>query len=707
MNETNSEVLTGAVIYFPYMHKGTMTDSNGKFEINNLLPGTFDLLVSFIGFQTKIIKVNTDTLQSKLLIYLTEQTFETQEVIISGNRFSLQHENAIDIKSIKTDIHSDLEANFLNRLGKEPGVDMISKGNGIVKPVIRGLSNTNILFVDNGIRKENYQFSENHPYVIDDMGMERIEIIKGPASLLYGSDAVGGVIYSIPEKPALQNTISGNYTAKYSLNDGGIASNLSVKGAKENFHAGVGFGIKSFKDFTDAAGIQVPNSRFNNKSFKTNAGISYKFGKTDVYYDLTTMQLGLTIPAAISIIQDIGRNNNVWFQHLESHILALKNKFFIKSFMIDADFSYQLNNRKLNTVESLPVFTTVDMSLNTLGYNFKGTYSYKNNYQFITGIQGIKQKNKNYEAPNHIIPDADLFDFSAYILLSAKFMSKLNVLAGLRYDYRTVLTIAEPNSPAVNPQYSNFSYSAGLTYQITEKFLFRSNFASAQRTPNIAELTQNGPHGAFFEKGNSALQTQKNFEPDVSIHYHSDFVLFEMSGFYNKINEYIFLEKTEDTSTDGLLIYQYNQSDATIKGGEVGIKIMPIKTVKIYTNYSFIDAKQSDGSYLPFIPHNKIYSELKYCPVKSFLKFNISASVNSTYAFSQTKVSEFETVTPGYFVSNLVLSSERKLKSGKLNIAFSLNNLFNEVYIDHLSTLKELNYFAQGRNLIAVVKYVF
>jgi len=460
-------------------------------------------------------------------------------------------------------------------------------------------------------------------------------------------------------------------------------------------------------DYIDASGAQVINSRFNNISFKTNAGFSYKFGKSDIFYDYGSMNIGLIIPKAISSITDNDRINNVWFQDLESHIIAIKNKIFVKSLMIDADFSYQLNNRKLNTATSMPVFTTVDMSLISLGYNIKATYSFKKDYQIITGIQGLKQENINYEAPNHVMPNADLFDFSTYLLLSANPIEKLNTLVGLRYDYRNILTSEEQDKPAVNRNYSNISYSLGATYQLTKELLIRSNFASAHRTPNIAELTQNGPHGAIYEKGNSTLLTQKNYEPDLSIHFHANKFVFEVSGFYNKIDNYIFLKKTADITSNGMLIYKYNQTDALIKGFETGIKIMPFKTIKLFSNYSYIDAKQANGTYLPFIPHNKINSEIKYCPKKLILKFKFGASINSTYAFSQTKISEFETATPKYFVTNLILNSERKLKHGKFSIALSMNNLFNEIYTDHLSTLKNQGYYFQGRNIKAVVKYIF
>ncbi|NOZ34898.1 MAG: TonB-dependent receptor [Chlorobi bacterium] len=704
--ETKSEI-TGAVVYFPQLHKGSSSDKNGNFKIQNLQSGNFEMIVSLFGYETQISKIRTDTVKHTLLIKLVPQIFETQEVVVSADRFSLQHENAVEIKSVEIANSDNLSSNLIDKLAFEPGVDVISKSPGVEKPVIRGLSNTNILFVDNGIRLENFQFSEDHPYMADEFGVDRVEVIKGPASLLYGSDAVGGVIYTVREKPALQNTISGDYNLLYFSNNEGLISNLGIKGAGKKIHAGIRGGFNSQKDYFDGNGAEVPNSRFNQYSVKSNLGVSYKFGKTDVYYDIQKMKLGMTVPPAIALVNDNLRKNKFWFQDLSSTVAAVKNKFFAGKTMIDADFSYQSNNRKLQTSELLPQFKMVDMTLNTLGYNVKSTYSFTNKYELITGIQGMYQTNKNAEAPAHIIPDAFVFDFSGYTLLTADFTDNLHFQSGIRYDFRHILTKPEDIKPVVNKFYSNFSFSGGINYQISEQILVRANLASAHRTPNIAELTQNGPHGIYYEIGNSELKTQKNYEPDISFHYHSGTFIFEMSAFYNLLKNYIYLQKTNTYSENGMLIYSYAQTDAAIKGTEGGIEYMPVHFMKLYANYSSLIAKKIDGSNLPFIPQNKIRSEVKFT-VKKFAEFSEPYfSVNSTYAFKQTNFAQFETETPAYYILNSALGFTYKIKDKSLSFKLSVKNLLNEKYIDHLSTLKDTDYLMPGRNVIFSIKYSF
>ncbi|RLD50296.1 MAG: hypothetical protein DRI94_08965 [Bacteroidetes bacterium] len=707
VNDDKNNPITGAVVYFPQLHKGSTSNKDGKFKIENLQSGTFNMIVNLIGYETQIIKIQTDTSESSLHITLIPQIFETQEVVVSADRFSLQHENAVEIKSIKIANSDYLSSNLIDKLAFEPGVDVISKSPGVEKPVIRGLSNTNILFVDNGIRLENFQFSEDHPYMADEFGVDRVEVIKGPSSLLYGSDAVGGVIYTVREKPALQNTVFGDYNLMYFSNNEGLISNLGIKGANKKIHAGIRAGFNSQKDYFDGNNLQVANSRFNQYSLKSNIGFSYKFGKTDVYYDLQKMMLGMTVPPAISSVTDDLRKNNNWYQDLSSNVLAVKNKFFAHKLMFDADFSYQSNNRKLQTSDLLPQFTQVDMTLNTLGCNLKSTYSFSDKYEIISGVQGMFKTNTNADAPAHIIPDAEVFDFSLYGLLTANFTDALHFQTGMRYDYRNIQTEAETNKPAVNKPYNNFSFSSGINYQITEDFLVRANFASAHRTPNIAELTQNGPHGIYYDIGNAFLKTQMNYEPDISFHYHARKLIFEMSAYYNELKNYIFLQKTTDYADNGMLIYRYAQTDANIKGLEGGIKYMPVSFLKMYANFSSLRALKFDGENLPFIPQNKIRSEIKFS-AKKLLGFSKPYfSVKGTYAFKQSKFAPLESETPAYFLLNSAAGITYKFKKNTLDFKLAAKNILNEKYIDHLSTLKDTGFLMPGRNIIFSVKYVF
>lgn len=198
---------------------------------------------------------------------LQQSLVEVDEIVVSGGYNSTQHENAAKIDVLKIDPKKiRISPNFTEVLTRVPGVDMISKGSGVSKPVIRGLSMNDILVLNNGIRFENYQYSDHHPLGIDEFGIEDVEIIKGPASLLYGSDAIGGVINFIKEKPASIGTFAGDYNMQIFSNSLGFTNNVGIKGASKKFFGGIRVGQKSHADYAQGGGEFLPNSRFNEYS---------------------------------------------------------------------------------------------------------------------------------------------------------------------------------------------------------------------------------------------------------------------------------------------------------------------------------------------------------------------------------------------------------------------------------------------------------
>ena len=201
---------------------------------------------SYIGFSNHIETIELKGEKITLNIALKTTAIEAEGIVVSGGYNSTQHENAVKIDLLKLN-HAQIKnsPNFMEMITEIPGVDMISKGSGVSKPVIRGLSMNDVLVMNNGVRIENYQYSANHPLGIDNSAIDRIEIIKGPVSVLYGSDAIGGVINLIKEKPAPISSLLGDYNLQLFSNSLGISQNIGVKGTCKNIFGGFRFGHKS------------------------------------------------------------------------------------------------------------------------------------------------------------------------------------------------------------------------------------------------------------------------------------------------------------------------------------------------------------------------------------------------------------------------------------------------------------------------------
>ena len=708
------DVLPGVNVYLLDHNKGAVTNEKGKYYLNNLSKGTYKIQFSFIGYKTIVKTLKLNKSKIKLDIQLRPTMIQSQGVVISGAYTSLQHENPLKIEVINSkELNNSGTPNFIEAISRVPGIDMISKGPGVAKPVIRGLSMTNILLLNNGVRMENFQFSVNHPFIVDEFGLDRIEIIKGPASLLYGSDAIGGVINLIKEKPAPVGKTIGDYNIKYYSNTKGIVSNLGIKGSTENFSWGIRAGIKNHEDYKDGNGNFVPNTRFNEKVLKANIGMNKSFGTFKIYYDYNRPKLGMCVPPAIAQITKDRRDNNIWYQDLTNHLISSRNKLFLGNFKLDINAAYQMNNRKLQTDDSKPQKEMVDMDLNTFTYEIKTYLPSNEKSKYIIGIQGMDKNNSNNKAPMHIIPDANINDISFFGLAQHTFFKKLKAQAGLRYGKRSINTHSEGISgesgykPKIDKSFKNISGAAGATYKINDYFLIRANFASGFRSPNLAELTENGMHGVRYEQGDANLKAQRNCETDLNIHYHLRNIMLDVSGFYNNINDYIFLSPTGDTTNNGYKIYRYSQINAKLYGGEAGINISPVKRINIRTTYSYVIGKEDNGEYLPFIPANKIKFELKTKKEKLGFIYNAFGILGTTTAFEQDNAAMFETKTNGYTLTNLEIGGKVKCVKQMLNISVNINNLFNIKYYDHLSTLKPMGYYNPGRNININLKIPF
>jgi iron complex outermembrane receptor protein len=697
-----------------------VTGVDGDFLITEIPVGRFTLQVSFMGFETKVSNVWVGDDTDPLEIRLHATIIEGGEGLISGGRHSAQHENAIKIELLNaTELKQIGSPTLVGNLVEIPGVDMISRGGSVTTPVIRGLSTSNILVLNNGFRMENYQFSADHPYLIDGNGLERVEVIKGPASLLYGSDAIGGVINLVQDKPAPPQSVIGDADVKYFSNTAGIEGSLGVKGNHGPLTWGIGGGYRSHKDYLDGDGTAVPNSRFNGGSLKTSVGMRGKINLHRLAYEYQQMKPGVVNEASAALARSGDRKSEVWYQHLDNHLLMSRNQFFLHPFKLQANFSYQFNHRRL--IASEPEHPNVDMQLGTFSYDFRGSLVTSDVSEFTLAVQGLSQANRNKDAENRVLPDYGMNDLAVFGLVQHDFTNNVHLQVGFRFDNR-FLDVPEQEKtghsheeepdppddasheeelmPSLNKYYGNVSGSLGVTWQLAEGLLLRGNLASAYRAPNVAELTQDGEHGVRYEQGNRGLKSQRNYELDASIHFHRERFMLDLAAYYNQINQYIFLDYTADTTDEGLPIYRYVQDDASIYGLEGIVEILPFRWLIIKASYNYTRGKQSQGDNLPFIPHNRLRSEFRYVPGGILNKGQVYLKFGSELAFQQNHPAPLETISEAYHLLHAGIGISIPVSGRSLRCDIQVRNMLGRSYTDHLSTLKILGYYNAGRNIV-------
>ena len=537
--------------------------------------------------------------------------------------------------------------------------------------------------------------------------------------MIYGSGAVGGVINLIPEPVAPESKILGDAMFQYFGNTQGLQSNVGVKGNENGFVWGVRGGVNSNKDFIQGNGKTAPNTRFNRADLKLNTGIVNKHGSFRLFYEYNRDKLGIANEFSTVTETENKRKNKVWFQDLDNHFVISKNMFYIGNFKMNFDAGYQFNHRRLEGSEETPPFTLVDMTLKTLSYNLKSTYSFNEKTKITFGIQGMNQKNENGEAPNHILPDATSTDISGYALSQFHLGQRFILEGGLRYSYKK-LNVPKQSSGQIDNDgneviiqfdndFSNLTASLGTTVKLTEKFFMRLNLSSAFRNPNMAELTQYGLHETRFEVGDPNLVPQQNLEADFGLHYHSQHITFDLDGFYNSIDNYITLSPSADTTLDGQTIFLYSQTNAHIYGGEAAIHFHPhpIDWLHLDASWQYALGEQDIGGYLPFIPAQKLHYGLILKKDRWKGMRNLYISGGADIALAQNKPSEFEDASPGYTLTNLGVGLDILLKTQLINISLTATNLFDIAYSDHLSLLKEAGLFNPGRSIVLYVKVPF
>ena len=709
--ETNSPVAS-ALVYYPDMKTGNTTDTLGQFSVKFSIPQLL-VQVSAPGYQTCLTPVSLQ--KDRQIIYLEPSVHELQEIVVSDYNSRLQGENVMNVEKLSLRNRTIQGITLADKLTSVAGVENLSTGAGIGKPVIRGLSGNRIAVFSQGLRLENQQWGDEHGLGLDENGYEQVEIIKGPASLLYGSDALGGVLYFVDERYAQSDNTEAAINSEFSGNTSGFGNNGSLKWSKNRLHWNLFGGYTTHADYMDGKNNSVKNSRFNTGNFKTAFGYagnkfvsSLKYGFLKERYGLTEMEESDEQKTSAS-----GRKPVQPYQDLSTHLISSENTFFFDNgSKLKIDAGYVFNNRKEfedeHDAETQPVASpheheeaALNMNLHTFSYNAKWHSSeWNERWSLIAGSQGMIQSNAN-RGEEILVPDANTFDFGVFGLTNFHYSQKAYWQLGLRFDTRSI------TSEALEKQYYSFNFSTGIYQPLTKDLSFRANLSSGFRAPSMYELLSDGIHHGTnrYEIGNRGLKTENSYQVDVSFNYNVKHVEIFVNPYFNYIRNYIRLEPASDR-IDNVPVFNYTQNNAYLYGGEAGFHFHPHPLDWLHVESSYSSAwGQDDGHhYLALRPSQKINAT-----VSANFSFNekkrsaaslrhFSVYLQNRYSFVQNKVAGNETPTPDYNLLHVGLVFEWGVKSQTIRLNTSINNVLNESYYDHLSRYKTAGIYNRGRN---------
>ncbi len=714
------EVLPGVLLYLPDVEKYTTTDQEGRFSFKNLPASQLVLKVSFMGYESQIKQLAST--ETHLDIELKPSVFQIDEVIVSSHENSLQGSNAMKVAQARaSELRQSGATTLLDGLEKVPGVNQITTGTGIAKPVIRGLSGNRVLSFAQGVRMENQQWGNEHGLGISGNSIEKVEIIKGPASLLYGSDALGGVLYFSGEQFAPVHEKTGDFNTFFSENTLGVNADLGFKMSGENLKFTIRGNSNHHSDYKTGSNERATNTRFSDQGLNGQLGFSQNNYSGTFKLNIREFESGISEGIEE---RSTSKSMQLPYQNIADRIFSTKHTLFSGKSKFDLNLGYQENRRQEfedehdhdeheedeeeheedREEEAHELHApTLDMRLRTFSSNLKWQFSEEKKWRLISGLQTLWQENAN-KGEEVLIPNATKTDFGFFSTLNRDFKHS-HLQLGIRYDTRNIKT----EDRSLDTIYQSVNAAIGYVQHLGNLTL-RANLASGFRAPNLAELTSDGlHHGSLrYEIGNPNLKEEQNTQLDFNLEYVNSHVEFFLNTFYNHIDNFIYLSPS-GVEQEKISVYHYLQSDASLHGGEAGFHYHPVSLNWLHLESSYeLVRGQNDLGNLPLMPADKWKNKI------SFRKHNLNEQVNAVHCFlgldgifAQDRISTEETATPGYVLLNFGTGVKCKLGKQLMEINFNVHNLLDKKYTSHLSRLKEQGIYNMGRNFTLGLRIPF
>lgn len=724
--------IEAATVYISDIKFGTASDASGRFIIRNIPPGKHLVEISHIGYNSIVenINMNADIIKD---FAMSESIVENNAVVVTGVSSASQLKKIPISVSVmrKEDFFRNASTNIIESLSKMGGVSTVSTGPAISKPVIRGLSYNRVLTINDGVRQEGQQWGDEHGIEIDEASVSKIELLKGPASIIYGSDALGGVINIITNVPVPTNTLKANLSGNYQSNNHLRSLNFNIGANKNGFNWNLYSSNKAAEDYRNKYDYRVFNSKFKENNFGGYVGYNGRWGFSHLLFSKFNLKAGMVegerdsagffikhITSAITeraTAADFRSTTpQVPYQHIQHYKIATDNNIRFGKNHLTFNLGYQINKREefgnADDVNERSLY----FILGTFTYTGQFHFAEKNNWKTSIGINGMQQHNTN-KGIEQMIPGYNLFDFGIYTF-TQKTIDKLTISGGVRFDNRyldagNLLDGSVIKGSAFKKSFSNFSGSAGLAAQVTKNINLKFNIARGFRAPGLPELASNGAHEGTirYEYGNSQLKSETSLQLDGGIEYGTQHLSFGLSAFYNSFSNFIFYRKLEaaaggdslvNVNNNLLTAFKFDQSKARLTGLEATLDIHPhpLDWLHILNSFSLVNGQFKNAvegnKSLPFIPATKLITEIKGSfnnLTKNIHNFYAKFEVDNTFRKKDVFTAyNTETITPGYTLLNAGIGTDFVNTKNKTLLSLSINalNITDVAYQNHLSRLK-------------------
>ena len=744
--------LAGASVYISDLRTGTVTGKEGLFLINNIAAGRHLVEVSFVGYAT-VTEYVTITADTRRDFALSFSIIENNEVVVTGVSSATQQRRTPTPVTImkKDELVRVTATNLVDAISREPGISQLSTGPAISKPVIRGLGYNRVVVLNDGVRQEGQQWGDEHGIEIDEYSVTKVEILKGPSSLMYGSDAMAGIINILTNVAVAKGSSKGSLIANYQTNNRmrGVGGNYGAY-YKNGFNWNLYGSYKGAADYTNKYDGRVYNSKFREANFGGYLGYNDSWGYSHLVVSSYNQRAGVVegerdedgnfVKPMAGGGEEIPTEDDfnsiepqIPFQRIRHNKLVSDNSFNIGPHRLSVVVGYQ-NNRRIEygNIDD-PTEKELYFDLNTITYNALFHFRESGNWRTSVGINGMQQANKNLGA-EVLIPEYSLFDIGGFVFTQMT-AEKYSLSGGIRFDNRSVDSRffeegGDVKFDAFQKSFANISGSAGISYLASKELALKFNAARGFRAPSIPELASNGTHEGTnrYEYGDKNLDSETSLQLDAGLEWNTRHISVAATLFYNGINDFIYYRKLESVAggdsivqVDGedMTAFKYSQQNARLSGAELTIDIHPhpLDWLHFENSFSFVNGRFKEAiegsKNIPFIPAARLISDLRADLFPSSKRLDntyIRAELESVFQQDHPFTAyNTETSTPGYSLLHISVGTD--LLSAKKKKLFSVfinaNNITDVAYQNHLSRLKytqvnqqtgRIGVFGMGRN---------
>ncbi|MBN1820666.1 MAG: TonB-dependent receptor [Prolixibacteraceae bacterium] len=768
ITDENSHGLEGATVVVLPSGEGAIANTKGQYLLSAFVKGLYTVKVTFVGYKTLI---DTISISDNYIFnaQLQPATLSLQEVVVSDHYAETrQKEMPLNVEVVNDDfLKQNRGGSLMKSLERLPGISTIDIGSGQSKPVIRGLGFNRVVVVENGIKHEGQQWGADHGLEIDQYAVEKLEIVKGPASLLYGSDAVGGVIDIKQNGIPAENTVSGVVDLNGKTNNNLLGTSISVAARKKSFFAGMRATFLDYADYkvpTESVDIysykaalyknHLRNTAGNEQNLHLFFGVIQKYFQSKFFVSRIFSKSGLFAnahglePRNVDTGLHDKSSRDIQFPSQQvNHIKVInKSEWFWDKFSIEAELGFQRNFRQewsqyVSHGYMPPVFPDslnfdpeLERQFEKYIYsgNLRGALQVNSKLSLSAGISSEFQDNR-IGGRGFIIPAFKQYNSGSYALAKHLFSEESILQFGLRFDFGKInsksyydwfpssngdsgeATEYLKRSDDLSRTFTNLSWSLGYNYS-PENWLFKINFGKSFRMPIAKELESNGVnyHRFSYEVGDSKLLPEVSYQFDAGLEYHATKLAVGATPFVNYFSNYIYLNPTDRFDRlygAGNQIFEYTQSKVFRFGGEIHAHYQLVKSLQFGFIGEYVYSEQLSGSKkgftLPFSPPASAIANLKYQKARWGFAKDVYISLDYRLTASQNKIVPPEKSTNGFQVVNLSAGAKFKLNSQELILTAQVQNLFNTKYFNHTSYYRLINVPEPGRNFILNISVPF